>query len=834
MDAQESQLLSNKIDRKVDSTQKNVDSFKLNIAKDEIESIITYSAKDSIVYDMSSKKLLLYNQSSIDYTDIHIKAFYVDYDWTSSLLKANQKKIKDSIIGKPILKQGDKDYFTERLLYNFKSKQGKVFNIVTQESQAILHGEQVKKDSSGNWYVKNAKITTCTNDTPHFYFRASKMKLTNKKSIVTGPTNIVIREVKTPIFLPFGFFPAQSGRRSGIILPKQYGFSPTFNLRDMGVYFGISEHIDAQLLADIYFDGSYFLRNTNRYSKRYKYNGSVDLSYQRTFNGDADNPAVRGLSSPQFGLSWTHVQDPKSHPTFSFNSSLGFQTAGLFNQSLILDPRRQTGIISSNLNMSKRFRKNPFVINLGLGYSQNLIAKNVSGDFPTARINYNGAPFKIRSNPNHFLNQVNLIYSSEARAFLPTTADSQVFSNQFFDNLKYGVLNTATFNFGGLKLFKYFNFAPNLNYTDRFYFKSKEINFTNNRLDTQVRSGFFSVRDFNFNVGLNTNISGIYRINKKYGLLGFKHLMSPSISFQYTPDFSGNFWNYYGTINRNDTISKYYRFDGLYAGPGIGQSAFINFGINNSIEAKFRNKRDTSAAASKKKMLLDAFSIGGNYNLAADSFKLSNIGIGFSNSTLGFLNFNGTMTINPYEFENGQRIDRFKIGNGGGLGKMTDLSGSMTLNLRSTNFQKNTLAAARGTDAQRQYVQNFYAAFYDFNSPWNLLLSYNFDLRNTYTNLTRRDTTTISMGLRLDNFDFNLTKNWKFAVSSGYDFNTKTIAMTNIRLIRDMHCWEFSIQYTPISNISGGQAYLIEIRPKSGILQDLRLSRNRPTVENYF
>lgn len=820
--------------KRIDSAQGKLDSFTLKVASEDIKSKINYQAKDSIVYDMRTKKMYLYNESKVDYTDIHVDAYFIDYDWTTSTLGAKQNAIReDSILGKPYLKQAGKDYFTEKMYYNFKSKRGKVYNIITQEDEALLHGKEVKKDSSGNWFIGNAKYTTCNLEHPHFYFNGKKMKLTNKKSIVTGPTNIVVQDVKTPIYLPFGIFPSQQGRRSGIILPKEYGFNPEFNLRQMGFYVGINDHLDATFLSDLYFNGSYNFNGLVRYNTLYKYDGSFEARLQKTYSGDPDDPRVSAGVKAEYGFTWVHNQSAKAHPTFRFSSRLSYSTAGLYSNSFIIDPTLRTnGQITSNLNLIKTFRNSPVVITGGLGYTQNLAAKTISGNLPTVGIRYNGNPFKLRKQTNSFVNNINLQYSTEFTANLPISADSILFTNQFLQQLQYGVNNLASFNFGGLKLFKYLNFVPNISYNDRFYFKKQTLSFQNSKLDTVYESGFFSVRDFRGGLSLNTVVSGYFLFGKKSSFQGIKHTIIPSVGISFAPDFTSDFWGYYGNYTQNGTKVQYYKYIGVYGAPGSSQSALLSFGVNNSIEGKFKNKRD-SINGTKKRMLLDVFSLGGSYNLIADSFKLSNIGASFSNSTLGFLGFSGGMNFDPYVYDSTMRKDRLKISEGKGLAKMTNLNASINLSLRSSDFAKNALNSQTGNEAQRQYIYRNYHHFYDFNSPWNLLLSINGNLDNGFSYLTRKDTTTYGLSILLNNFDFNVTKNWKIGISSGYDFKTNQIGMTTIRAIRDMHCWEFSISYTPISNL-GGQGYLLEIRPKARLLQDLKLSRNKPVVDSYF
>ena len=40
-----------------------------------------------------------------------------------------------------------------------------------------------------------------------FTFEASKIKVVPGKKIVVGPTNLIVRDLRTPIWVPFGMFP---------------------------------------------------------------------------------------------------------------------------------------------------------------------------------------------------------------------------------------------------------------------------------------------------------------------------------------------------------------------------------------------------------------------------------------------------------------------------------------------------------------------------------------------------------------------------------------------------------------------------------------------------
>ena len=96
-------------------------------------------------------------------------------------------------------------------------------------------------------YNKNALITTCNHPEPHFGIRSSKLKVIPDKLAVVGPSNLEIAGVKTPIYLPFGFFPINTQTvSSGLIFPSDYEYDARwgFGLREVGYYFPINDRFD--------------------------------------------------------------------------------------------------------------------------------------------------------------------------------------------------------------------------------------------------------------------------------------------------------------------------------------------------------------------------------------------------------------------------------------------------------------------------------------------------------------------------------------------------------------------------------------------------------------
>ncbi|HRN93293.1 MAG TPA: putative LPS assembly protein LptD [Chitinophagales bacterium] len=278
-----------------DTLQQKVDTFSLKFSDSEIKSPINYQAEDSIVYDLETRKMYLYNKADLKYDKITLAADSVEFDWNTYTLAAGGRKNDSTgeISGKPVFSESGKEYNAGRMAYNFKTKKGKIFDVVTQEGEAYIHSEAVKRNEFEEWYSLRAKYTTCNLDHPHFYFQAKKVKVVPNKVLVTGPANLVVGDVPTPIFIPFGIFPAKQGRRSGLIIPKpgrdnSYGFF----LREGGFFWAVNDYFNLKFTGDVFTNGTFGVNVGSEYRVNYKANGNIGFTYYRTQPADVQKPVM--------------------------------------------------------------------------------------------------------------------------------------------------------------------------------------------------------------------------------------------------------------------------------------------------------------------------------------------------------------------------------------------------------------------------------------------------------------------------------------------------------------------------------------------------------------
>ena len=466
----------------------------LQPSPDALDSKVDYHARDSMRFDLKAKKIFLYGAADVKYDKIHLTADYIEINWGNNVVHAEGRPDSTGqIVGYPVFDEGSQTFNADRMDYNFKTKKGRLTGIFTQQGDGYLHGSQVKKNENDELFVKNGKYTTCNlPDHPHFYINASKIKVIPDNKIVSGPANLWIEDVPTPLAVPFGIFPNSTKRKSGIIFPT-YGESPGlgFFLQEAGYYFGINDYVDASIRGNIYSRGSWGLSAGSSYNYRYHFNGNLDLRYSKILQGD---PELLGSSvNKDFFITWKHNQDPKARPNSRFSASVqagssNFNKLNSFNANNIV-----ANTFQSSISYAKTFANTPFNMVISAGHSQNTASRIVTLSAPELQVNMNRFYPLKRKNPignQRWYEKLGITYTLQSRNTI-TQADS-LFGRpgwtQKFNNGVQHQIPIAT----SIQFLKFFTFSPGVNYTERWYFNSIEKRYdeTTGAIVTDTIRGF--------------------------------------------------------------------------------------------------------------------------------------------------------------------------------------------------------------------------------------------------------------------------------------------------------------------------------------------------------
>ncbi|MBC9931861.1 putative LPS assembly protein LptD [Chitinophaga qingshengii] len=821
------------------------------VSKDTLDAPVTYKAKDSIILMVPDKQFYLYGSANTKYKTIDLSAEKMNFDQNTGVLQAtNAKDTAGKIIGRPVMNDGGQSFESDTLKYNFTSQKAKIYNTRSQYGEGYVHSELTKKASDNTIFGFKNGYTTCNLDTPHFSFRARKIKVIPDKLIISGPANLEIMGIPTPLYIPFAIFPITQGQRSGI-LPPQYVMNQQkgMGLENGGYYIGLGEHMDLTLRGDVYSYGSWSLTASPTYRKRYKYNGGLNLSFANTRFGD---PAVPSefTKSRDFRITWNHSMDSKARPGVNFGASVNFGSSS-YNRFNVFDySTRVNNNIGSSVTFSKTWQGKPYNLTLGLNHSQNLATRDVSISFPdgtfTVNTIYPFQPKEMVGTPKWY-EKIGISYNGILRN-QASFKDSLFGKQAMFNAMQSGMQHSIPVSFS-IPVLKTLTFSPSVNYNEYWYTKKVFKKWNNNKritdtsfggVDTTYIPGFFTARDVTMSAALSTAVYGMYAFSKHSNIKAIRHVMRPTVSANYSPDFSSAYYyGYrYGKGDRDSMRISY--FDGSIVGvPKAGTFGGLNFGLDNNLEMKVFSRKDTSGNHEKKVKLLDGFGITGSYNFVADSFKLSPFALYARTNLFDKVNISANATLNPYADDGrGHPVDKYVWQQGKfSLGRITTASVSLSTSFQSKDKKgqdkqkkidsleniTNADAAMAAQQRQLQMMRNNPGEYVDFDIPWRVDLSYSLSYTNQLIpdsgGVVKRVTQYVSF-----NGDFSLTPKWKVGLNSGFDFTNMQIAYTNMYISRDLHCWQMSINLIPFGTF---RQFSITINPKAGILRDLRINRSR-------
>src|SRR5579871_1645358 len=355
-----------------DTTIEKTDTFDVKVSKDSLDAPVTYSASDSIVMEVPSKKITLYNKATTKQKDMDLEASKIEYDQNKQVVVATYTTdTSGKMVGRPKMAQADNTIESDTLVYNMKTQKGITRSSYTQSGEMYVYGEKIKKISPEAFYASRGRFTTCNLDTPHFAFRTNKMKVINKKFAITGPVHPEFEGVPVPLYIPFGFFPLVQGRHSGL-LPPQFTASDQFGLglEGLGYYRVINDNFDVTFRTNLYSYGGWAIFIDPEYLVRYRYRGRLDFSLQKT-RILSTTGTTEFNDTKTYRLAWSHTVDSKARPGTTFSANVNLQSLK-YNQFVFNNPTANyTNSISSSIAYSKTWNNGKYNLTASANHSQN-------------------------------------------------------------------------------------------------------------------------------------------------------------------------------------------------------------------------------------------------------------------------------------------------------------------------------------------------------------------------------------------------------------------------------------------------------------------------------
>ncbi len=829
---------------------------------------VSFTAGDSLIVAFGAADTgSLFGNANVQYDKVTLTAFRIDMLFDREELHASAMATDSGLVGMPQFQQADETFSGSSLAFNLRTERGRIVEARTQIQEGFVRADVVKAREDSTIFIRNGAYTTCVCiDDPSYSLRSNRMKVVNQEWIYTGPIQLYLFNIPTPLWLPFGFLPAQDGRRSGP-LPPTYGEDQFgFYLRDWGWYFALNDFMDLQLQGGLWSKGSYEGRALFRYSRRYRYNGQLSLALARFRTGERQDPlfSIRKTSS----FRWNHRQTLS--PTASFDANVNLSSTGYLRGVSQDYGDRTAQTIQSSIRYSKRWRTRSLTLNAS--QRQVISTGAASLGLPDLSFSQNSfKPFQRENRPpgssDRFYERVTLSYSMSANNrfdFRPLSEESLIASGdsaaigiswidallsqedyeratgddeRFQFKASHRIPISAPFSLESLPLLGDLrvNMSPSLSYTEDWFARTdrRALNDSTGAIESTSVPGFFALRQYTASLSASSVFYGIFPL-KLGRYQGLRHTVRPSIGFGFRPDFFADGYGYTRTYLDSDGEAVRYSI-----APGVsnGLQQSLSFSLANTFETKRLPADSTASIATRPVKLLDV-NLASSFNFAADSLGFGGVSLSARTRILGKVDVDFRSGFSAYKTgATGGIIDESAFSFRTPLGRLTNASLTIRTSLRSNTsrgasrpltspragFSGDPMQASSPLATTLQ--QPFGMAQADFAIPWSLSMDFTYGVNRSAFATSRRAVVNAS-------FDFSVTPNWKITGRTGYDIDAWKLATTNLAVARDFDCWQMAFSWIPVGRY---QSWGFDLHVKSSHLRDiLRIKQPKSDVRDRF
>jgi len=817
--------------------------------KSDLEGPITYEAQ--IIENYIQEEItVLKGQARVDYTNMSLTAAKITVDWDARELVAEGvldtvwtvTEEGDSIkteetVGLPEFSQAGDVMLGDRMIYNMKTKKAFVLRGRTEHDEGFYHGQAMKLTDRSRIYVGDARFTTCDKEEdPHFNFWSKQMKIMVNDKVVAKP--VVMYLGKIPVMaLPFALFPIKKGRHSGLLIPK-YGESSTEgrSIRGLGYYWAASQFWDAKATVNYYEKSGFLFRGDVRYQKRYTLRGNISGSFTRK------NFEVSGTKERRWDLRVTHSHEISPTTRFTVNANL-VSSDNLYRETSANLQQIARGNISSNATLTQRIGRSG---NLTININQN---RNIREDAATTgsphitetmpQINFSNRwssliPSGKKGTREAWYQQISIPYNVSFLGRRKRTLYYEGYGETEIDEgmgLKHNLRIMVS-----PRIFGWLHLQPSFNYDEVWLDRRNHYSLDpeTNQIDDQKERGFFTVRTFNTSVSANTKIYGLFR-SRYVPDVQVRHVMTPSVSFTYQPDFTDDKWGYFVEIaDTTGTVYDKNPYSGGIISPSLGsERRSMGFSVNNVFQMK------TGQGENEKKFDLFSYRLSSSYDWKAQTHRLSNLTSSLSARLFGKYRLSMNATHSFYKIDdNGRQTNtlwmddmvwskpdtwkKFR------LAQMTNISMNINFSLKGKagGGKKKESGGKSETMEERSPDENLEEPLQDivgdrfeseeqdadFSMPWDLQSGFRYQKRITdekprfYSNI---------------NMNFNLTQHWKVSWRTQWDWVDEKFSGHYFSFYRDLHCWEANITW----HTGQYERFYLRINIKSSMLKDIKVEK---------
>ncbi len=813
----------------------SIEKDTLVLNDDDFEDPIFYGAEDSIYTDVKNEVIHLYKAAFVDNGDVRMDAGYIMIDLKNNEVLAAYRYDEDSnMVELPHFTDGGDEITAQKIRYNFKTEKAFIEELAIQQDENFLYMGVAKRQANEEIHFLKGRFTSCNLEEPHYHFQLSKAVMVPDKRIVSGPMNLWILGVPTPLGLPFSIIPQMEDKTQGlmfpeIVMPSTFGFG----FKDLGYYIPINDNLQTTVYGSLYSRGSWGVRNRTDYAKRYRYTGYLDLGFQQFRRGFPDSTFTNKST-----VQWQHSKDVKSNPYWNFRSNVNFQSDNDTKNNL--DPNNDqyfNNSLNSDIIISRNFPGKPLKMGAKLSLRQNSISENVSLSSPVINANMTRIfPFKKVIKPGksnglkELLRSFSVTYNFEGQN-RATFGDSLIpqrdfagINSSFMNGISQDtkLQTTASVFKNTLKI------TPSLSYNNYMNFQQieRDYDLLTSTVNTDTTQQFGMAHDLRINASMTTVLYSYYRyIGKNKPIL--RHVMTPSLSYSFRPNLN----TVKAYITATDTI-EYSPFENsLYSIRSTSNQQIVTFGINNTFELKRKSEKDT-VDGFKRTRIIDALSITGSYDIEDTITPLSDISMSMRISPISFLNIVTNVNFSPYNWNDttGATLTDYAIqSDRNTLGRFTTVNLTTSLTFTSKKGRERLKNAVDNIDQNWNADYNYYylhpEEFLDFEIPWKMTFSHVYTI-SANQNISEFNSKRLNQVQTLMmQADVSFTKRWKISTRTNLDLMTTKITNSRVSLVRNMHCWMLSFDWTPIGL---NKSFVFSLRSTSPLLQDVPINLRKP------
>ncbi|MBD3375580.1 hypothetical protein GF406_11140 [candidate division KSB1 bacterium] len=828
--------------------------------KSDLDTMVTYHA--TIIDNYLNKRItLLTGQAEVTFKNTTLKAGQITVDWDQQLITAQglpdsawiytedhtDSSLVMRIKNAPVLIEGSQTMSGDTMIYNYNTEKGRVVRGRTEVEEGYYIGEQIKRIDDKTFYIANSSFTTCELDSaPHYHFEAKKMKMMINNRVIAKPVVMFLGRIPIAA-LPFAVFPTRHGRHSGVLVPR-YGESQREGrfFRGLGYYWAPNDYYDARVMVDFFERSGWMFRGGMNYAVRYKLRGSLSGSLTRkNFRSYFDPTLLR--QERRWDLRLNHSQEFDPNTRFSASGYFVSDNSYYRETSSNLNTRL-TQELRSNATFDKRWPKHNLSLSANVSRTENLRSGNVRETLPS--ISFRKGQDQIfkprrsedrknrrRPEPRWYHN---LYYSYNSN--LNNTRSKLAQNNGEFTteqrlNINHNLALSLT---SPKKFFGWLALNQNLNVQEEWFdqIQNWDYNPETERIESQKIDEFAARHTFNYSASANTKLYGLFAPGIAE-VEAIRHVVTPSVSFRYTPDFTDSFWGYYQEIRDGEgNVAERDRFGG-----GTPMAAKnISLSVRNLFQMKWGQGED------QKKIDLFTVDFNTGFNFAAEQYKLSNLTSSWRANPARNFSLSARTTHTFYENDpvTRRRINEYIFEDGGWrqgrFARLTNISFNFSLRLQGKEKSEQPTSAVESEwgdeippdemdlvpteelsvleEDLRRTGNRFEEEnpFRDHHITWRTNLSFSFTLDKSNPAETRK-----TYYMDISGAELQLTRKWRINYSAHMDLLTKMISHHRFSIYRDLHCWEAQINWVP-SGVA--KRIYLKISIKAPMLRDIKLEKH--------